>query len=132
MVFGRAKCGYCGIGFKYPKDFGMVRYCSAVCRVTAEPPIHSWEYKGCRSRRYYSRTRRNQYRRGDKIDPLVIYLVYGWTCHLCCGRIDPTLQQPDDWSATIDHVLPLSLGGKHSWDNVKPAHRFCNQQRDNK
>lgn len=27
---------------------------------------------------------------------------------------------------TIDHVIPLSKGGQHSWDNVKLAHQSCN------
>ncbi len=25
-----------------------------------------------------------------------------------------------------DHIIPLSEGGKHSWDNVRLAHRSCN------
>ncbi|NJN87442.1 MAG: HNH endonuclease [Leptolyngbyaceae cyanobacterium SL_7_1] len=28
---------------------------------------------------------------------------------------------------TLDHVLPLSKGGKHSWDNVVTACERCNQ-----
>lgn len=27
---------------------------------------------------------------------------------------------------SIDHIVPLAKGGKHSWDNVKLAHRICN------
>lgn len=27
---------------------------------------------------------------------------------------------------SIDHIIPLSEGGKHSWDNVRLAHRGCN------
>ena len=27
---------------------------------------------------------------------------------------------------SIDHVIPLSKGGTHSWDNVKLAHFSCN------
>ena len=27
---------------------------------------------------------------------------------------------------SVDHVIPLALGGKHSWDNVHLAHRICN------
>ena len=42
--------------------------------------------------------------------------------------------QPCDYSAeinannypSIDHVKPLAKGGKHSWDNVRLAHRICN------
>ena len=46
--------------------------------------------------------------------------VKGRICHLCNTH----------GADTIDHVIPLSLGG-HSlaWDNVMPAHRSCNRQR---
>ncbi|MDT2396282.1 HNH endonuclease [Enterococcus avium] len=26
----------------------------------------------------------------------------------------------------MDHVIPISKGGTHSWDNVRLAHRHCN------
>lgn len=29
-------------------------------------------------------------------------------------------------AATVDHVIPISKGGTHTWDNVKPAHYKCN------
>jgi 5-methylcytosine-specific restriction endonuclease McrA len=29
-------------------------------------------------------------------------------------------------AATIEHVQPLTHGGTHTWDNVKPAHAKCN------
>lgn len=33
---------------------------------------------------------------------------------------------------SIDHVVALSNGGKHSWENVKLAHHYCNTiKRDN-
>jgi len=35
-----------------------------------------------------------------------------------CGREDPNL--------TIDHVIPLSRGGKHTWTNVVAACHRCN------
>lgn len=31
---------------------------------------------------------------------------------------------------TADHVIPLSKGGTHAYDNLKPAHRRCNNERD--
>ena len=30
---------------------------------------------------------------------------------------------------SIDHVIPLVAGGKHSWDNVRLAHRICNSKK---
>ena len=31
-----------------------------------------------------------------------------------------------------DHIVPLSRGGVHSWDNVQLAHRICNSRKQNK
>jgi 5-methylcytosine-specific restriction endonuclease McrA len=30
---------------------------------------------------------------------------------------------------SIDHVVPLSLGGTHTWDNIKLAHISCNSKK---
>lgn len=37
-----------------------------------------------------------------------------------------------DMYPSIDHILPISLGGLHSWDNVQLAHRGCNTRKSNK
>lgn len=69
-------------------------------------------------------------RRGDCIDPLVVFLVFDWTCWLCHDRIDPTVAVPDPRCATIDHIVPLRAGGRHVWENVAPAHKECNERKD--
>jgi 5-methylcytosine-specific restriction endonuclease McrA len=43
---------------------------------------------------------------------------------LCCGRTDVKL--------TIDHVLPIFLGGKHTIDNVQPLCGPCNSSKRDK
>ena len=30
---------------------------------------------------------------------------------------------------TIDHIIPISLGGSHTWDNVRLAHMICNSKK---
>lgn len=32
---------------------------------------------------------------------------------------------------TIDHIIPISLGGTNSADNLQPAHRKCNSHKAN-
>lgn len=34
-------------------------------------------------------------------------------------------------AATIEHIVPLSMGGTHTWDNVAASHARCNWERGN-
>jgi hypothetical protein len=50
-------------------------------------------------------------------------------CPLCGGplREDRTLHASEvHWSTTVDHVWPLSLGGRNGFGNILLAHRACN------
>lgn len=37
-----------------------------------------------------------------------------------------------DMYPSIDHIIPISSGGLHAWDNVQLAHRICNTRKGNK
>lgn len=47
-----------------------------------------------------------------------------------CGICNIHLE--DNEKGSIDHVIPLSLGGTHTWDNVQLAHLSCNIAKGNK
>lgn len=50
----------------------------------------------------------------------------GLTCAICglpCFYYGDGLA---DLYPTIDHIVPISKGGGHTWDNVQVAHRLCN------
>lgn len=63
---------------------------------------------------------------GDDICHVTVFERDDWLCHLCENRINKRLRLPNWWAATIDHVVPLSEGGTHTWDNVRAAHALCN------
>lgn len=49
-------------------------------------------------------------------------------CWLCGGPFDPEPHGP--WSFSVDHVVPLSLGGSLcDFASMRPAHRECNTKR---
>jgi 5-methylcytosine-specific restriction endonuclease McrA len=80
---------------------------------------------------YYSPKRRAIMAKGEQINHTEVYDFWGWVCHLCGEDISP-LAKKDDWMrVTLDHVIPLSRGGTHTWDNVKPAHWQCNMTKGN-
>lgn len=56
----------------------------------------------------------------------------GLTCAICglpCFYFgEPTA----DLYPTMDHLVPISKGGGHTWDNVQVAHRICNINKSNR
>lgn len=60
----------------------------------------------------------------------------GDVCWLCGQLVDwndyeirDGQKQCGNYYPSIDHIIPVSLDGEHSWDNVKLAHRICNSYR---
>lgn len=76
--------------------------------------------------KYYSPKRRAVYARGEDINALEIFEEYNWTCCLCSKPIDRRLRLPNWWAATLEHLTPISKGGEHVRENVRPAHAKCN------
>jgi 5-methylcytosine-specific restriction endonuclease McrA len=47
-------------------------------------------------------------------------------CQICGEPVEYNRGSQDRMAATIDHIVPLSKGGKHQYDNCQLAHRICN------
>jgi len=63
----------------------------------------------------------------------------GDKCWICGGYVDwnDYVMRGDTFIAgnqypSIDHIIPLSKNGMHSWDNVALAHRICNSKKQAK
>lgn len=56
----------------------------------------------------------------------------GGICWICGQPCDINADINDNAYPSVDHLLPISLGGKDEWSNVKLAHRICNSLRRNK
>lgn len=52
-----------------------------------------------------------------------------WMCWICKRRISKTFKYPHPRSASIDHLIPLALGGDDTAFNKKAAHLSCNMSR---
>lgn len=59
------------------------------------------------------------------VDVQAIYLRDQGRCHICGKRV----KQAD---TSMDHLIPLSLGGVHAPHNVALAHLKCNLKRNNR
>lgn len=62
----------------------------------------------------------------NHVDPLLIFTRANGVCGICLKPIDSS----DKWH--VDHVVPLSKGGVHSYANTQPAHAFCNMSKGSK
>ena len=62
----------------------------------------------------------------EDVDRTVVFERDDWTCRICDEPLARDAVHPDPLSPTVDHVVPLSRGGKHSYANVQSAHFLCN------
>ena len=59
-------------------------------------------------------------------------LANATTCTLCGQPIDHDAPARSRWSASVDHVVPRSLGGSLlDPANLRPVHYGCNSRRGN-
>ena len=58
----------------------------------------------------------------EAIDRQVVFSRDAGTCGICQQGV-----APEGWH--LDHVIPLSKGGLHSYDNVQVSHPVCNQSK---
>lgn len=68
----------------------------------------------------------------EDIQPIDIYERDIWLCGLCSTPVDPDVAWPDRLSASLDHIVPLSKGGTHTYENVQLAHLTCNVSKGNR
>lgn len=109
-------CHCCGMAFVGAG--ASARYCSSEC----------WRIQ--RNRRSDARGRAR--RAGIKHVPysnVDIFRRDRWTCHLCLKRVRRDVHYLHPLSPTIDHLIPVSVGGDDAPYNVKCAHRSCNTKR---
>lgn len=62
----------------------------------------------------------------EPIRKLGIFERDGWVCGICSGPVDKALRWPDPLSASLDHIVPFSMGGAHVTPNVQCSHLVCN------
>lgn len=80
------------------------------------------------------KVRRKRAQEGTQVERVSLSRVAerdGWVCSIC-GQ--PVVRNASEvrlqWS--LDHVVPLSKGGAHTYENCKLAHRGCNSAKGNK
>jgi 5-methylcytosine-specific restriction endonuclease McrA len=63
----------------------------------------------------------------DRVDPIAVFNKYDWHCAICT---QPTPRQllglMEDSAPSLDHIIPITAGGEHSYHNTQLLCRRCN------
>lgn len=92
-------------------------FCSAKCNMRA------------RSQTRYQATRSGGVRLDARQFRAFIAERSNWTCALCANPVDPNLEHPHTMYGSIDHIIPLAVGGSNEMDNLQLAHLSCNARK---
>lgn len=119
-----AKAGLHCVDCGKPRRFYSQR--CELCRVKrAESVKHSESMKRCKKQAKARRRAKGKAVISAPVSLVDVIKAHGKRCHLCGKAVDvSTANQPK--SATMDHVVPLALGGWHDLNNLRPAHHLCN------
>lgn len=90
-------------------------------RTRAQALAHPEKYRAYAQTRHAKK--RNQFI--EHVDETVIYERDQGICHICRGHVPRS-------KASMDHLVPISLGGLHAAWNIRLAHRDCNSGRCNR
>lgn len=112
------RCGTC-----FVKRKRNSRTCSSECSRLLDLTLN---YEGYLRRGQERRARERGARTEERFTRLEIFERDGWICHLCGLPTDPSKSMRHPLMPSIDHIVPLKLGGQHTKDNVRCAHFGCN------
>ena len=108
-------CLWCQVSFAARNV--SARCCSKVCRSRLESRARKQRLKG--------------------LAPTIISIVAVYhrdhgRCGLCHKRVPLTKKYPHPLAATVDHIVPITQGGEHTFENVQLAHARCNLLKGNR
>lgn len=146
VIGERLECAVCGR--IVPEDVGFRRYCGRSCAVMAHRGSRQ-AHKPCATcgdlidltrqsdsgrMKYSSASYCDGCRKGVNLRAFVPKLAKakGTDCSLCSGSIDMSLQYPDMMSRSVDHIIPRSLGGPETMENLTLTHLLCNIRKQNR
>lgn len=145
-------CKACGKEY-FTKEFNSVFYCSEKCKIKSsirksfciicgEEFTHSAYAKAkvCKNisciREVYKI--KSAKRRAQKLNNIVgeidiktIYMRDGFKCGICHKKVLMHKKFPHKKSPSIDHIIPITLGGSTTMNNLQLAHLSCNISKKN-
>lgn len=124
----QAVCKCCGVTFEPQRGNGAM-FCSRRCAKRYGNREKSRTFNGrgrAALREHYGDEWRKHY---ERINQAKVHERDGYVCGICGGAIDRYEKSPVPTSPSVDHIVPLSKGGDHTYSNVRSAHFWCNSKR---
>ncbi len=81
------------------------------------------------------KTRKKRVRSERGISRLSLKKIHGTKCYYCKQEMDFSVAKGKKWNsnmATIEHLIPISRGGEHTFENTVLACRGCNISKSSK
>lgn len=114
-------CGECGSPFSPSYGEKNYKFCSAPC-----------SKRNIRRRAKMKRDERIKGSYSERVDPIKVFDRDKWKCQGCGCKTPRSLRGTyDDKAPELDHIMPLSLGGAHSYMNTQCLCRKCNGAKSN-
>lgn len=110
------ECPECGKIFEGTGVQGGKRYCSDACRKRKQNRGHDRRLNRCNIR-------------DNSITLKKLYERDGGVCQICGAKLSFSGDPNSDEYPSIDHIIPISKGGDHVWNNVQLACRRCNTEK---
>jgi hypothetical protein len=66
------------------------------------------------------------------VNPLKVFNRDKWICQLCNHPVSKIRDRRFIDIASLDHIIPISKGGEHSYANTQLAHLSCNIRKGNR
>jgi 5-methylcytosine-specific restriction endonuclease McrA len=116
-------CKVCNNDYTHQTHTGLYNFCSVICRD-----------KRKRDRAKVAASRRDALKRGVTVAANVsrnkVFKRDKHRCNHCKIKVQVDTPLLDD-SAELDHIVPLSKGGPHTYSNVQTLCRKCNADKSN-
>lgn len=67
----------------------------------------------------------------EPVNALKVYERDRWRCGICAKRVNKNAKWPDQMCPSLDHIIPMSRGGDHTYANTQCSHWICNVLKSN-